>query len=483
MKSRSIVDAVEGVASKWAKQRKREERAASARLNRRYVMMRQQQITMKEAAERVLPHAWAMASGDGEYPASARQIFYAARGPMQAMTGKPPVYNYFSQTLLPDYIEQKRLDWDVVYDARGNYYEPHTGTSVPLSTLHVRDYLDKVDRHLSPTDVPCIEISTSFPTVGPKHRFGAVLFIEKEGFGPLIEAAQGAACFDLAAMSTKGMSVTAARRLAETVCGGNGIPLLILHDFDVAVFTIAGTLRESTRRYQYAHDFRVIDIGFKLEDVDGLESEEVVFSAREDPGAKAATLSRYGATEEEINYLLNDSRRVELNAMTSPEFVAFGERKLAAHGIEKIVPDVAALELGAHRAATIGKMQAAIETPATHMRSRIFQRTWNRSCGKGWPPSLSARGMTCSSRSLVAALGKMMTETKNGCREAQLRYEPRGRAFGPACRWARPLRGNRRRAAGPSDCGQPSRNALVVDLRPSARLARAQARPLVRFQQ
>ncbi len=43
-----------------------------------------------------------------------------------------------------------------------------------------------------------------------------------------------------------------------------------------------------------------------------------------------------GATEEEANYLLD--RRVELNAFTSDEFVAFIERKLTAHGIRKIVP-------------------------------------------------------------------------------------------------------------------------------------------------
>jgi len=43
-----------------------------------------------------------------------------------------------------------------------------------------------------------------------------------------------------------------------------------------------------------------------------------------------------GATEEEANYLL--SRRVELNALTSDEFVDFIERKLTDHGVKKIIP-------------------------------------------------------------------------------------------------------------------------------------------------
>ena len=64
--------------------------------------------TDRGASERVLPDAWAKASGDGKYPASARQVYYAARQPLQDITGKPVDYNYFSQTLLPDYHRAAR---------------------------------------------------------------------------------------------------------------------------------------------------------------------------------------------------------------------------------------------------------------------------------------------------------------------------------------------------------------------------------------
>jgi hypothetical protein len=36
---------------------------------------------------------------------------------------------------------------------------------------------------------------------------------------------------------------------------------------------------------------------------------------------------------------LRSTRRVELNAMTSPQFVAFVERKLLENGVAKIIPD------------------------------------------------------------------------------------------------------------------------------------------------
>ena len=74
----------------------------------------------------------------------------------------------------------------------------------------------------------------------------------------------------------------------------------------------------------------------------------------------ASTLRRYGATEEEIDFLLEQQQRVELNAMTSPEFVEFLERKLTENGIGKIVPDRETLELAGKRAAMIAEMQKAI---------------------------------------------------------------------------------------------------------------------------
>ena len=122
---------------------------------------------------------------------------------------------------------------------------------MPLGTLQVRNYLAEVGRNDDPDEIPQIELSRRFPTSGPRNRFGAILFIEKEGFKPLLDAARIAERFDIAIMSTKGMSVTAARQLVENSVRDHDIPLLVLHDFDVSGFTIAGTLQELTRRYQF----------------------------------------------------------------------------------------------------------------------------------------------------------------------------------------------------------------------------------------
>ena len=73
----------------------------------------------------------------------------------------------------------------------------------------------------------------------------------------------------------------------------------------------------------------MIDLGLRLEDVDGLETEDVYV---ESPKARW-NLQENGATPEEIDFLLE--QRVELNAFASDEFIEWIEGKL---GIAKVVP-------------------------------------------------------------------------------------------------------------------------------------------------
>jgi len=164
---------------------------------------------------------------------------YAARPQIQARTGRQLDDQYFTQTLLPDYIDGHGVDWNVVFDDRGHFREPHTERTIGLGTLKVRHYQSKIDE--ISFEEPSLRRG-SVVTSGPDGCFGAVLFIEKEGFLPLFESVNLAERFDIALMSTKGLSVTAARHLVDEMCGGHGIPLLVLHDFDKAGFSIVRTL-------------------------------------------------------------------------------------------------------------------------------------------------------------------------------------------------------------------------------------------------
>ena len=245
-----------------------------------------------------MERAYLKASANGTLPAHARQIMYAARPYIQQHADRElgqRFDQYFTQQLLPEYIEARdRQSWNVVYDARGNFTEPHTRLKVPLGTLQVRRYLARIRQH--EIKDPAFDVwEAGYPTIGPKDRLGAILFIEKEGFLPLFEAVRLAERYDLALMSTKGMSVTAARELVERLCAVHAVPLLVLHDFDKAGFSIAGTLQRSTRRYRFGHGHaaNVIDLGLRLEDVDGLETEDVYVELLRQGAAESARERRH----------------------------------------------------------------------------------------------------------------------------------------------------------------------------------------------
>jgi hypothetical protein len=118
----------------------------------------------------------------------------------------------------------------------------------------------------------------------------------------------------------------------------------------------------------------------RLQDVreHDLQSESVVYG-KSNP---APNLLTNGATDAEIEFLCSErswaryaGQRVELNAFTSDALVAWIEGKLKQHGIRKVVPDGATLELAYRRAAEIDllkrrleEIRAAVHEEALRMR-------------------------------------------------------------------------------------------------------------------
>jgi hypothetical protein len=70
----------------------------------------------------------------------------------------------------------------------------------------------------------------------------------------------------------------------------------------------------------------------RIGDIGGLASESCQCRI------SGEALYEHGATPAEVAFL-QSGQRVELNAMTSEDFVAFVERKLDEHGIETVVPE------------------------------------------------------------------------------------------------------------------------------------------------
>lgn len=356
-------DAVTVVTKGWTKAKRGQQKATASAL-RRAAPPKTPRLSIKQACYRVMEEAYRLASGDGRYPATARQVMYAARLRVMALTGGEfyePDSQSFQQRVLPKFqVDNPELtkEWRVTYDDRGHLAEPHTGREVGLGTLAVDAYLEGwQDRPSIPTMLDAADVLSALEqgagsrTSGPRCRYGALLFVEKEGFRELFATVRLAERYDLAIMSTKGVSVTACRNVV-VAASERGIPVFVLHDFDRSGFVILRTLRENTARYTFNVPPNVIDFGIRIGDVTSLGldalSEPVMYPTKlGDPGA---AIREAGATDAEIAFLVSGrqsgqwvGRRVELNALTSEQLVTLIEQKLGDHGVAKVVPDEAVL--------------------------------------------------------------------------------------------------------------------------------------------
>jgi hypothetical protein len=338
----ALTSALSSAGKSWKQAKRhadREDRVRQSELNEMRRPSDYHNIT--SASDSVMEKAYLHASGNGHYPANARQIMYAARPLVIELAGKAWSDSaYFTQTLLPKFIEEHpdlTAEWDVIYDARGNLIEPHDGEQVPLGTLEVRDYISKWENSSGSVQMDLTE-SLSVPSA---LKFDNVLFVEKEGFHELLRQAQIPERFDVALMSTKGMTVVACRSLIEFL-SQQGVRVLVAHDFDKAGFGIYHTMIGDSARFTYTTQPNVVELGLRLGDVRKMKLVSEPVDYRANP---TDCLREYGCTNEEIEFLAPSNgyvvmgQRVELNAMSSPQFIEWLEKKFKEHGVEKFVPE------------------------------------------------------------------------------------------------------------------------------------------------
>jgi 5S rRNA maturation endonuclease (ribonuclease M5) len=286
---------------------------------------------LKYLVFQVLPEALDKATGGGQYPVSARSLFYQVRPLLQAYTTRELDYSYFSQTLLTEYRDLGRTLLGLYYDPRGLLYEPHepplaqavpyTGRTVPLGTQAVEGY-----------DVPA-------------WLYDKILYIEKKGIMPVLAAARLGDRYDMAVVAGEGYASEATRSLlqhAEQYC-----QIYVLHDADPDGYNIARTLREETTRMP-GYQVDVIDLGLTIAQARDMElATETFVRQKELPTALYADL-----TDLEREYFVGTPAgrkrwhawRVELNAMTGPQLAEYIERRMKEEGATgKVIPDDEAL--------------------------------------------------------------------------------------------------------------------------------------------
>jgi hypothetical protein len=284
------------------------------------------------------------ASGGGMLRFSIRQLYYAVRPFVLERAEEAKLdYTYFCRWI--SQYENDRGEIKGMYrDPRGTLYHPHTGETIPVGTISVEEYKR------------------------PEWTFNKILYIEKEGLFEVLKHVGFPERFDCALLSSKGFASRAVRDLIDLLGdSGEEIHVFAIHDADgpgtsIYEALVEGTLARAARRVK-VHNLGIEPWeGVKM----GLQIE--TFDARKQrvPVAKYVKDRHYDEDgdrdrEDWADWL--QTNRIELNAMTSPQFVQWLEEKFEALEIEKIVPPNKVLERQL-RERTEAKVRTAV---ATHL--------------------------------------------------------------------------------------------------------------------
>jgi DNA topoisomerase 6 subunit A-like protein/histidine kinase/DNA gyrase B/HSP90-like ATPase len=272
-------------------------------------------ITQKDIVLDHIDAAIADVSGGEGLPFNQRQLLYVLRPIVRDETGKELTTPNFNN-IITDY-ENEHGEIPLMYrEPRGSIYHPHRGEMVMLGTLSVENY----ER--------------------PQWTFNKVVFIEKEGWVEALKAVRWPERHDCMLMSSKGFTTRAARDLVDKLAEHDEpVTIFCVHDADAYGTMIHQTFQEATKARD-ARKIRIINLGLEpWEAVEmGLQIEGVDEKDRRKPVADYVCDREDG--EHWDDWL--QAHRVELNAMTTPQFIEWLDGKMASYA--KLIPPADVLE-------------------------------------------------------------------------------------------------------------------------------------------
>lgn len=242
-------------------------------------------------------------SGTGMYLFSLRQLFYAFRPFLIPVIGREPNYGTFCR-IVGDFEDERGEIENLYRDDRGTLCHPHTGESIPLGTRSVAQYQR------------------------PEWGFNKILYCEKEGFFPILQQAKWLERHDCALLTSKGFATRAARDVLALL-GNTGEPITFycVHDADGPGTVIFESLASELKN----RGVKVVNLGLDPEEGRqmGLAPESVERKKNRIPVADYIP-------EGDHEWLQRN--RIELNAVTTPQFVAWLDEKMEAHAGTKVIP-------------------------------------------------------------------------------------------------------------------------------------------------
>jgi hypothetical protein len=178
----------------------------------------------------------------------------------------------------------------------------------------------------------------------PLWTFNKLVYIEKEGFSEALKDVRWAEHHDCALLSSKGFSTRAARDLVDKLAEHDEpVTVFCVHDADGYGTMIYQTFQEATKA-RGARKIKIVNLGLEPWEAVamGLEVEDV------EDGKRRKAVADYILDRDDVapdgssweDWL--QIHRIELNAMTTPQFIAWLDAKMAAY--HKLIPPPEVLE-------------------------------------------------------------------------------------------------------------------------------------------
>jgi len=274
--------------------------------------------TIADRVREILSEAVEHVSNGGTMKFDIRSLFYAVREIyLKRWSGeKFYEYNSFTQDFMRSYEKQHGKIKGLVRGPRGKYCVPD-------------EYGWRTESDVKP-DLYLMR------GIGNK-----IIVVEKMGLFEQMLANNFDKRLDCILMTTQGFTSEAGREALLQVQEW-GLPVCVLHDFDVNGILIKETLTKPTKRLDTEIDPEIlVDVGLNWEVVGRLREErdltpEPVSLSTQDKSKLLGMLQRREIERDEAEFLMYG--RVELNALTPRELLDWLEQRLEALDLWKTVP-------------------------------------------------------------------------------------------------------------------------------------------------
>ena len=335
------------------------------------------------------------ATGNWECQSFVRQVFYSVRRIVNMNTGHEISLtghdsNRFRNEILTEFF--KEIPWlqeKILLERRGFFYDPISTTEVPLGTKDTAELikrfssLTECESRIVPARFESSHLEFDLPYELERKK---VLFIEKQGFSEVLKNSGILDELGLALILGQGFSTRAQKTLMEFFIS-RGMEVYVLHDCDLSGYLIHERIAEGGHTFE--RPLNVIDIGLTYTDL--LDLKKVEFDGNGEIKAFDAEVYESRKTynelfnklsEEEKRFFFVDSdktgrkkhtkrddrcrsRRVEINALTTPELLNFLRRKIKSETIlpthEQIEKLIKFDDAGMKREAVHRKLEESFE--------------------------------------------------------------------------------------------------------------------------